>query len=183
MNSTSEEKRSNLVDVGRLSGVFGVKGWIKVRSFTEPQENILSYKPWCVKSKYGVRVLEVDDFRFQTGALVVHFKGIDDRDEVAKLNLASIAIEREQLPELGEGDFYWDQLIGLRVVSRFGGESRDLGVVAGLMETGANDVLVCAPDEKSIDDRERLIPYIPELYVLSVDADSKLLVVDWDPEF
>ena len=110
--------------------------------------------------------------------------GIDDRDLAAQYTAADIAVERELLPELDDGEYYWSQLEGLVVFSQFdGGERQRLGVISKLMETGANDVLVVVADAQSIDQRERLIPYVPEQFVLSVDLEAGEMLVDWDPEF
>lgn len=177
------EKRSNLVNVGRVTGVFGVKGWLKVLSNTEPLENILQYSPWWIKTKHGVKAVEVDDHGVRSGGLTVHFKGVDDRDQAAAYTLTDIAVEREQLPSLETGDYYWFQLIGLKVVSEFEGVQADLGRIKHLIETGANDVIVVEPTPESIDDRERMLPYLPDLYVKCVDLDANKMIVDWDPEF
>jgi len=177
------DKRSNLINVGRLTGVFGIKGWLKVTSNTEPKENIVNYSPWWVKTQHGVKALTVDEFNFRPQGLVVHFKDIDDRDLASGLAMADIAIEKEQLAKLGAEDYYWHQLIGLEVVSEFEGAVTLLGTVAKLMETGANDVLAVSPSDTSVDDRERLIPYVPGNFVLSVDLSANQIRVNWDPEF
>lgn len=177
-------ERSNLIDVGRVAGVFGVKGWLKIRSDTQPADNIVRYKPWWLKTRHGVKSFEPDEFTFRkNGELSVHFRGIDDRDLAAELNLATIAVEQDQLPSLNEGDYYWHQLVGITVVSENCGEQTRLGYVKELLETGANDVLVVMPDEHSVDQRERLIPYVPDVYVKSVDLSSGRIHVLWDPEF
>ncbi len=176
-------KRSNLVNVGRLSGAFGVKGWIKVKSFTEPKENIVSYSPWWLKTKHGVKPYEVAEYNQRNDGLVVRFNGIDDRDQAALLNLVDVAVERTQMPTLGDGEYYWHQLQGLNVNASHNGRAYYLGVVKELMETGANDVLVISPNDDSIDDRERLVPYVPIVYVTSVDIDAGSISVLWDPEF
>ena len=88
-----------------------------------------------------------------------------------------------ELPELPLGEYYWHQLLGLKVITAFAGAELLLGSIADMMETGANDVMVVRPFDGCVDDRERLIPYIPELYVLGVDLDAGEIRVDWDPEF
>jgi 16S rRNA processing protein RimM len=177
------ENQSNLVTVGRIGSVYGIKGWFKVRSDTEPAENLFEYTPWWLKTRHGVKAFECDQFKPHGNGLIAHLVGIDDRSEAEALAPADIAIERDQLPQLDAGEFYWHQLIGLRVVSSFGDQPRDLGRVKELMETGANDVLVVAADDQSIDDRTRLVPYIPEQYVLEVSTAEGVIEVDWDPEF
>lgn len=174
------EKRSNLIDVGQLAGVFGVKGWIKVKSSTEPKENILQYSPWWLKTRHGVKPFEVDEYNVRSDDLIVHFKGVDDRDEVAQYTLVNIAVERDQLPELEAGDYYWHQLIGLKVISQYEGQSYEFGHVKKLIETGANDVLVVKAEGGN---EERLIPYVLEQFVKHVDLEAGEILVEWDPEF
>lgn len=114
---------------------------------------------------------------------MVHFKGIDDRDDAALLGRAEIEVDKAELPELPDGEYYWHQLIGLKVIANAAGAELLLGRIADMMETGANDVMVVRPIEGSIDDRERLIPYVPEMYVVGVDLNTSEVRVDWDPEF
>jgi 16S rRNA processing protein RimM len=175
--------KSNLVNVGRLTAVYGIKGWLKVHSYTEPAENLFEYHPWQLKTRHGVKQVEINEFRPHGDAFVVHIVGIDDRDEAAIYTAVDIAVDRDLLPELDEGEYYWNQLEGLVVVTQYDGVEKRLGKVSKLFETGANDVLVVTPDEQSIDQRERLIPYVPEQFVLSVNLDLGEIRVDWDPEF
>lgn len=174
---------SDLLDMGRIAGVYGVKGWLKVMSFTEPPEQLFAYSPWWLKTAHGVKAVEIDASRAQGKGFVVHIEGLDDRDQAAQLSGVTVAVERRLLPELEEGDYYWHELQGLRVLSHWQGQSYNLGRVARLMETGANDVLVIAPSEQSMDDRERLVPYVPGQFVRSVDLAGHCILVDWDPEF
>lgn len=174
---------SNLVNVGRITAVYGVKGWVKVHSYTEPQENLFEYRPWFLKTKHGVKQIEIDDARPHGDAFVVHIVGVDDRDLAVGYTAADIAIERDLLPELDDGEYYWSQLEGLVVFTQVDGSRQRLGVISKLMETGANDVLVVTADAQSIDQRERLIPYVPEQFVLAVDLDAGEMLVNWDPEF
>ncbi len=178
----ADKSSVNLI-VGQLAGVFGVKGWIKVRSFTQPEENILNYGSWRLKLATGLRAVEVDAYKVRPQGLVVHFKGIDDRDVAALLGRAEIEVDKAELPELPAGEYYWHQLIGLKVITQVGGTELLLGRIAEMMETGANDVMVVRPMEGSLDDRERLIPYVPDLYLVGVDLTSGEVRVDWDPEF
>lgn len=178
----SDKSPVNLV-VGQLAGVFGVKGWIKVRSFTQPEENILDYGPWRLRTSAGIKAVEVDAYNLRPQGLVVHFKGIDDRDVAAMLGRAEIEVDRAELPELPEGEYYWHQLIGLKVLAKAADAELLLGSITDMMETGANDVMVVRPIDGSIDDRERLIPYIPDLYVVGVDLNAGEIRVDWDLEF
>lgn len=182
------EKTSNLVNVGRVTAVYGIKGWVKIHSYTEPQDNLFAYSPWFIKTKHGVKQVEIDEARPHGDAYVAHIKGVDDRDLAATYTAADIAVERDLLPELDDGEFYWSQLEGLAVYTCYAegensAEEKRLGVVSKLLETGANDVLVVQGDSQSIDQRERLIPYVPEQFVLAIDLQAKRILVDWDPEF
>jgi 16S rRNA processing protein RimM len=177
------QKRSNLINVGRITTVFGVKGWLKIHSATQPMDNICHYSPWWLKTRHGVKQVEIDDFKPHGQNMVVHIKGVDDRDEAKEWCQVDIAVERDQIPDLETGDFYWFQLQGLKVVSIYDGQEVILGKVSHLLETGANDVLVVKGDIDSLDEVERLIPYVPEQYIKDVDLDNQTIKVDWDPEF
>jgi len=174
---------SNLLNVGRITAVYGVKGWVKIHSETQPKENIFNYQPWFLKTRHGVKSIEIDTWRPHGKGFVAKLAGVDDRDQASALTSVVIAVERAQLPALDEGDFYWHQLEGLRVVSQHEGSHYNLGIVKQMLATGANDVLVVAADAQSIDQQERLIPYVLEQFVLSVDLDGGEIQVAWDPEF
>lgn len=166
--------------MGRIVGAFGVRGWLKVQSFTDPAENLSEYQHWFVESDADWRVLETDQRRWQGGRLIVHVKGCDARDQAEMLAQKNIGVEVDELPKLAADDFYWHQLQGLRVV---GVNSELLGEVARLFETGANDVLVVVGCDGSVDDKERLIPYLPGQVVKQVDLSAGQIRVDWDPDF
>lgn len=162
------------IAVGRISGVYGVKGWVKIHSDTDPRDNILQYNPWLLKRPDGWQRVKVLDGRAQGKGVVARLEGLDDRDAAARWIGTEIAILRSQLPKAAPGEYYWNDLIGLRVLTLSG---EDLGRVDHLLETGANDVLVVQGE------RERLIPYVPGDVVTEVDLDAGELYVDWDPEF
>jgi len=163
-----------MVVLGRVSGVYGVKGWVRVFSHTSPRSNILTYSGWYLRQAGNWVKHEVRSGRIHGKGVVVQLKGCDDRDQAATLLQAEIAIPREQLPELQPDEFYWADLEGLKVQTMDG---VDLGVVDHLFETGANDVVVVKGE------RERLIPYLWQDVIQSVDLEAGLMTVDWDPEF
>jgi 16S rRNA processing protein RimM len=184
MSSTDSIPASSIpvdpVIVGRITTVHGVKGWVRVHSFTERAENIFQYPPWWLKTPNGWQGIEVDQCRDTSKGLLVHIVGVDDREIARQYCQKDIAVERSQFPELEQGEYYWHQLEGLRVISCQG--DVQLGVVMGLMETGSNDVLEVKGDSASIDCAERLIPYT-EQFVLGVNLETREILVDWDPEF
>ena len=170
------------VVVGRITAVFGVRGWVKLFSFTEDREAIFDYQPWWVETAQGLQQLVVDDWKSHGDGLIVHIKGIDDRDIARTWCQQDVLVAKTQLPSLIDGDFYWHQLEGLVVISHFKGQQLRLGKVKSLLETGANDVLVVVGDRQSIDLEERLIPYA-EQFVNNIDLQSQIIDVSWDPEF
>ena len=170
--------------VGRITAVYGVKGWVKIHSYTEPEENLFDYRPWYLTDPNGKeQQIVIDDYHLHGKGFTAHIKGVDDRNLAALYCQRDIRVDLGELPELPEGEYYWQQLTGLQVLSSYKGQAPLLlGEVSGLLETGANDVLVVAPCENSIDQRERLLPYV-DAYVLKVDLDAGALLVDWDPDF
>jgi len=171
---------SQHVIIGRISTVFGVKGWVKIHSHTDPKENIFQYAPWYFKKQGKWQLIEIDSTKVNGKSLIAHIKGCDDRDIARTYTGCDIATLKEQLPTLGEGDYYWSDLLGLNVVTV---EGLHLGKVQKMLETGANDVIVVRGSKESIDDKERLIPYLPEQVVRSVNISDKQIIVDWDAEF
>src|SRR5690606_13801523 len=132
----------------------------------------------------ALQAIEIDDGRVQGQGLVVHLKGVDDRDIARLYCQKDILVPRSNLPDLEKGDYYWDQLEGLKVFSSFGdGSLKLLGTVSRMMETGANDVMVVVPCEGSLDKKERLLPYLPDHYNTQIDLEAGCLEIDWDPDF
>lgn len=172
------------VILGRVSGVFGVKGWVKVWSFTDPVDGILDYPVWQLGLPGGWEEHELRAGQRQGKGLIAQLAGCEDRDQARRLVQADIAVARGALPPLAEGEYYWRDLEGLRVMARReGGSPVCLGVVDHLVATGANDVLVVRPVEGSVDGRERLIPWVQGKVVIGVDLAARELRVDWDPDF
>lgn len=163
------------LNVGQVSGVFGVKGWVKVYSFTDPRENILQYSPWILQKNSQIQEVKLLGGRRQGSLVVAELQGISDRDLAAELMGADILIRKQQLPKAGDGEYYWADLIGLEVRNQ---EGCKLGKVDYLLETGANDVLVVVDG-----DVERLIPFLQQSTILKIDLDDGLIIVDWDPDF
>lgn len=163
-----------MVIIGKINGVFGVRGQVKVFSYTEPRENILSYDPWMLGSGENWETHRVVSGKAQGRGLVAQLEGCEDRDQAQLLVGKEIAIEQSQLPVPGPGEYYWSDLQGLQVITT---DQTKLGIVKNLFETGSNDVLVVSGD------RERLVPYIPGQVVKDIDLEAGQMIVDWDPEF
>ncbi len=157
--------------LGRVSGLFGVKGWVKVFSHTEPREAVLNYGHWLIRRSTEWQSVQVAEGKRHSKTVIVRLEGIDNRDRAAELLGCDIGVARTELPDPEPGHYYFGDLEGLKVVQRGGTE---LGTVAYVMETGANDVLVTEGE------RERLIPFIANEVILDVDLAKGVISVDWE---
>jgi 16S rRNA processing protein RimM len=161
-----------IVALGYISAVHGIKGWVKVNSWTRPMEAILQYQPWLLgEDKKPVKIV---DGRKQGKGVAALLPGFEDREQAATLVGVQIFVRRDQLPATEKDEYYWSDLEGLEVKTTKG---ELLGRVEKLMETGANDVLVIRGN------REHLVPFIQGQYVTRVDLEDGMIEVDWDPEF
>ncbi len=170
-----------MILVGRVSGLFGVKGWVKLRSDTEPRENILSYSPLYLKHERGEdaqwQAVKIKAGKRQGKTVIAQLGEVCDRDAAALLVGAQLAIKPAQLTSPGEGEYYWRDLIGLKVSTL---EKIELGVITQMMETGANDVIVVRAEE---DGQERLLPFVQGDVIKDIDLEQGCMTVDWDPDF
>ncbi|HXH04191.1 MAG TPA: ribosome maturation factor RimM [Candidatus Competibacteraceae bacterium] len=167
---------SRWITLGRVSGLYGVRGWVKVFSETQPREGILGYQPlYLSRDGKEWQPYQVEQGRVQGKGVILKLRGCEDRDQAATLLGQSIAVTREQLPPAAPGEYYWADLIGLRVVTV---AEIELGRVDSLFETGANDVVVVKDGE-----REHLLPFLQGSVVRSVDLEQGVMRVEWDPDF
>lgn len=164
-----------MIKLGKTSGAFGIKGWVKIFSYTSPPEQIFKYQQWYIKQSGQWNPVKLKSGRPQGKGLIAQIDGIADRNAAEALGRCEIAIKREQLPRLREDEFYWSDLIGMQVIDTKGIK---FGTVKSMIETGANDVLVVVDGDK-----ERLIPWILEQVIQSVSLQDKQITVDWDPDF
>lgn len=172
---------NELVTLGKVSSVYGVKGWVKVYSYTDPMDKILDYPVWILEKNGSYQRVDVDKGRSHGKGMVAHIVGYDDREQAALLSGSQICISRDLLPDLEDGEYYWFELEGLRVKTQDG---QDLGAIHQMMSAGtANDVMVIRGDSESIDREERLVPYLLEKVVLEVNIDAGVILVDWQPDY
>ncbi len=162
------------VVLGRISGLYGVKGWVRLFSHTEPREAILDYERWLIGRDEDWREFWLAEGRRHGKAVVARLEGFEDRDQASDLIGAEIAVRRQQLPDAEKDEYYWADLVGLDVVTTDG---RSLGQVDHLLETGANDVLVVRGKV------EYLVPFIMDQVITEVDLDGGVIRVDWDPDY
>ncbi len=172
-----------LVEMGRISAPFGIKGWIRVQTYTRAvhgTNSLAGYPVWWISEDGGWREVKVEQSQAQGADVVAKLAGMDDRDEAAALKGQQIAVSRDALPPAAKGEFYWADLVGLRVRNT---EGLELGVVASMMETGANDVMVV--QQSAVDggkDLERLIPFIADV-IKRVDIAVSLIEVEWGADY
>lgn len=176
--STSEP-----VIVGKIVAPYGVKGWVKIHSYTEPDTNILDYRPLSIQRGENWEPVEIDAGRRHGKGIVAHVVGCDDRNQAGLIAQCALAVSADQLPDLVDDDYYWRQLEGFEVYARTDKGPVMLGRIAWLFATGANDVMVVEGTTDSIDQRQRLIPWVPGQHVLEVDVEAGQVTVDWDPDF
>lgn len=158
---------------GKIGAVHGLKGWMKIHSFTTPLENIIKYQPWFIDGLDGYQPIIRTEHRWQANGLVVHFKGLDSRETTTHLTNKPLYIQRAQLPALKKGDYYWQELVGLQVSNL---EGIDFGIVTSMLATGANDVLYIEGE------KIHCVPYLPKQVIKQVDLLNKTMLVDWPAE-
>jgi 16S rRNA processing protein RimM len=162
-----------VIELGEVTGAHGVKGWIKLHSFTEPRTNLLDYPSWLLDRDGEWRAFVVESGQEAGRRLIAKLAGIDDRDSAAALTGVRVGVPRSAMPEPGPGEYYWADLEGLAVRNL---EGASLGTVERLLATGANDVLVLAGSG-------RMIPFVEGDTVREVDLAGGEILVDWDPSY
>ena len=158
--------------IGRFGKTYGIKGWLRVISFTDPPENILEYSDLQLENKNTWGPITITEYKLHSGQIIVKAKGYDDPETAKTLTNRKIAIERKQLPAIEQDEYYWTDLEGLTVIDQ---HDHELGKIDHLFATGANDVLVIRGD------KEYLLPYIDDV-VKMVDLANAQMIVDWEED-
>jgi len=169
-----------LVVVGKVVGVHGIRGWLKIQSFTEPSTNLFDYSPWILQ-------LHGQDYVCDDVSGQQHGKGLraklpdcNDRDAALKWRGASISVQRSVLPTIADDEFYWADLIGFRIVTEAG---VDLGRIVEMQATGANDVMIVEEVVADAKNKQRWLPFLQGQVIKQVNRQDRVMTVDWDPEF
>lgn len=167
--------------LGRVTGVYGLKGWVKVHSDTSPRDNIVTYPSWWLQQRGQWREVRVLQGRPQGKTIIAQIDGVTTPEEAQLLIGATIGISRSALPETAEGEYYWADLIGMQVRTL---EGTMIGPVSRLFETGANDVVVIRDEREGVEgSREVLVPWLVPDVVTDVNTEERVITVDWDPDF
>ena len=186
-----ENQNQEVIPLGYINGVFGVRGWLKVFSDTKPRENIVQYKIWMIgkagqsPGEQNWREVKLLEGKRHGKNVIVRLDGVETREQAADLVGKQIVVSKSQLPELPKGEYYWSDLIGLEVVNTTGVA---LGVVQRIMETGANDVLVVerqpgAVSSDTLAAAEILIPWVLDHFIVEVDLATGKILVDWEEDY
>lgn len=178
-----------MVVMGRIVAPYGVYGWIKVLPDTEYLDGLLDYETWWIGKAPNWREVTIEQAKIHNDVLLVKLAGIAGRDAAFAIKGQHVAVPRDALPETGEGEYYWSDLIGLQVINTQG---IVFGKITQVFETGANDVLVVREEQPTTvkgkdgklreEYRERLIPFTSEA-VPDVNLDTGQVLVDWDADF
>ena len=159
--------------IGKFGKAFGVRGWIKIHSFTIPKEDILTLVPWLIERNGQWQEIAVEASKIQHQNIIIKLKNVADVDAVKLYTNLNIFIDHALLPKLPKNEYYWDDLIGLTVINK---EGIELGILDHLFGTGSNDVMVVKGT------RERLVPYLKNV-IIKIDLEHKIIIVDWDENF
>lgn len=166
-----EVGNEQLIVLGKIGAPWGVRGWVRLTSYTDPRDALLDYRDCYLGGPGNWQPARIGQSRVQGKSLVGCLDGISDRDAAIAVRGAEIAVPRSAMPEPEQGHYYWSDLVGMTVVHRDG---RELGRVRYLLATGEHDVMVVQGE------REVLIPFVMNEFVLDVDLDSKRIDVDWE---
>ena len=155
--------------MGRLTAPFGVRGWVRVQTFSAQTDALSGHQRWWLSRAGHWEAFSLEESRVHGRSLLAKFAGVSTPEQAAALGRSEVAVPRAELPPAEEGEYYWADLVGLEVRNR---EGEGLGVVDTLMDNGAQSVLVVRGE------RERLIPFV-DRHVDKVDLQARRIVVDW----
>ena len=161
--------------LGKITGVHGIKGWLKIQSFSSPPENILNYPSWIIYNQGEEDFYSIEQGRKQNNKIVVKLEKIDDRNTAESLINSKILILRSDLPKLSNENYYWSDLVGLSVLNS---EEKVIGKIESLIETGANDVMVII----TLKDERILIPFVMHEIIKEVSVEQNYIKIDWSIE-
>ncbi len=169
--SSPQTPPEDLVVMGQVIAPFGIKGWLRIRSFTDDSDTLANYSDWWLQLASGWKLFQLADSEIGNKGMTAGLTDITDRAQAETLRNAQIAVSRSALPPLENDEFYWADLIGFAVETP---EQAKLGVLDGLMETGSAEVLVVRGEAAHL---------IPAARIKEVDMDTRCITVDWGLDF
>ncbi len=159
--------------MGRVAAPYGVQGWFRIQTFSEALDTLIDYPQWYVGRDNDIRIYTVAEVKTHVKVLIAKLQGVDGRDAALALKGCDIAVARQDLPSAPEGEYYWSDLIGMKVANQRG---EPFGSIAQILEAGAHDVLVVRGE------REHLIPFVGQI-VQDVDLTARTVIVDWELDY
>ena len=181
MEKNDMKDQHSIVVVGKLGSAYGIKGWLKLHSFTEVSEDIFKYNPWYIQSNHDWNIVCLEDWKKHGKSYIVKLRGIDVREDVQYYSNLNIGVNSNTLPTLSDSEFYWLELVGM---DDFTTKNYHLGKVSEILETGSNDVLVIKANvNDAFNKKERLIPFIEEQVIKFISRKDNKIEVDWEPGF
>lgn len=175
----SSNKINNLVVLGKISSPYGIRGWLKINSYTDKKENIISYQPWIIHLNNEYHEIKLEDWKTGKSSFIIKIKGYNTREESSKFSNTNIIGDSSVFPLLEDGEYYWTELIGCHVITK---EGCNLGTVLELLSTGSNDVLVV--HSSLIKNKQQLlIPFIKQEVIKTIDIFSRYIEITWEKNF
>ena len=161
------------VVLGKIGAAFGVQGWVRITSYTDPPDNILDYETWYLRRAGQWQAVEIEDGRMTAKGVQVKLAGVDTPEQ-ARLQVGiEIGVPRSELPPTAPGEYYWSDLEGL---AAFGQNDQPLGRIEEFRATPAGTVVVIRGE------RQHWVPFVKER-IVSVDLDAGRVVLDWDADW
>ena len=164
---------SRRVVLGQVGGAFGVQGWVRIQSYTDPPANILKYERWQLGRAGQWREVEVEDGKETAKGVLAKLVGVETPEDARLATGSEIAVTREELPKPAPGEYYWSDLEGL---AAFGQNDQPLGRIEEFRATPAGTVVVIRGE------RQHWVPFVKER-IVSVDLDAGRVVLDWDADW
>lgn len=161
-----------MITLAYVAASFGLKGYVKLKVHTEYLDSVVQYDPVYLVHGNTVLTTRITEHFIKNGVIYVLFDNIADRTAADNLKSFSVCIKEEQLPKLPDGEFYWNDLLGYTVINLKG---ENIGVFDSLCDVSATDILIVKTSAKDI-----LIPFVPELYVKTIDSKHRQIIVDWE---
>ena len=180
MMKTNKEELNNYICIASIGKPRGLKGEFFINSFCEPKDNLLNYSNFFIQDDL-IKDFKIEYIEKINLKMCAKIFGINDLESIKKFTNLKIFIDKDSLPKIGNNEAYWHELIGMQVINI---ETKDLlGVVENLSNFGSNDCLELVPTKQSVDNNKRLIPFIVDKFISSIDKEESIIFVYWDKSF
>lgn len=166
--------KGSYIHVGKILSPFGVRGLIRFKSFTSPKENVFGFTSLFIEEKGCLVNLKICGYKNYRNNFLVEFSNIDNRSIASMYTNKFVFIKKESLPSIPEGEFYWADLTGFKVINE---NNFELGKVVDFIETGSKDVM------RILGSKEIFIPFVWNHYILRVDDKDRTIIVDWEQDW